>query len=351
MNKKINYAVLIPAYKPDKKFVEFVSLLKEKNIPVVAVDDGSGAEYEEYFDKAEKIGCVVIHHEVNKGKGQALRTGFENIIKLNSQGAGYNYVITADCDGQHDIVAIDSVATKAEESINSPKGAALVIGGRFRDEGEKVPFKSKLGNGFTRLVFKVATGLSIHDTQTGLRAIPEKLYKEMLEVKGDRYEYEMNMLLQIKAWHVNYIEVPINTIYHDNNAGSHFHPLRDSFLVISQILKFALSSMICFGLDYLLFIVFTTVFGWEYAVAYACARVLSGFSNYLLNAKVVFGSISCKSFLKYLCVWATILVLGALGGQLINGLLNMPKLVCKLVVDLPLFCLSYYLQKRFVFKR
>ncbi len=351
MNNSVKYAVLIPAYKPDERFVEFVTLLRKNDIPVVAVDDGSGDGCESFFTAAEEKGCIVIHHEINRGKGQALRTGFAEIIRLNSKGAGYNYVVTADCDGQHDLAAIHEVVKAAEESLNSEKGPAMIIGGRFKDEGEKVPFKSKLGNGFTRLVFKVATGLSIHDTQTGLRAIPEELYAEMLEVKGDRYEYEMNMLLQIKTWHIPYKEVPINTIYYDNNAGSHFHPLRDSFLVISQILKFALSSMISFLLDYVLFITFSSILGWGYAVSYVVARVSSGMVNYALNAKVVFGKASVKCFLKYLCVWAIILALGTLGGEVLNGMLGIPEIVCKLVVDLPLFALSYILQKKFVFKR
>lgn len=351
MSNSVKYAVLIPAYKPDERFVEFVTLLRKNDIPVVAVDDGSGDGCESFFTAAEEKGCIVIHHEINRGKGQALRTGFAEIIRLNEKGAGYNYVVTADCDGQHDLAAIHEVVKAAEESLNSEKGPAMIIGGRFKDEGEKVPFKSKLGNGFTRFVFKVATGLSIHDTQTGLRAIPESLYKEMLEVKGDRYEYEMNMLLQIKTWHVSYKEVSINTIYYDNNAGSHFHPLRDSFLVISQILKFALSSMLSFLLDYLLFIVFSSIIGWGYAVSYVIARVTSGIFNYALNAKVVFGKASIKCFLKYLCVWAIILALGTLGGELLNEMLHFPEIVCKLFVDLPLFVLSYYLQKSFVFKR
>lgn len=351
MSKNIKYAVLIPAYKPDEKFVDFITLLRKQNIPVVVVDDGSGEACSDFFVSAEKVGCVVVHHEVNGGKGKALRTGFEEVIRLNSKGAGYNYVVTADCDGQHDIKAITAVVEAAEESLLSEKGPAFIIGGRFRDEGEKIPFKSKLGNGFTRLVFKIATGLSIHDTQTGLRAIPEKLYEEMLKIKGDRYEYEMNMLLQIKTWHVPYKEVSINTIYYDNNAGSHFHPFRDSFLVISQILKFALSSTLSFVLDYLLFLVFSGILGWGYALSYAIARILSGVFNYAFNAKVVFGKASVKCFLKYLCVWALILLLGTLGGELLNGMLHFPKIVCKLVVDLPLFCLSYILQKKFVFKR
>ena len=109
MNKKVKYVVVIPAYKPDEKFVNFVSLLTEKNIPVVAVDDGSGEACNKFFEAAEEKGCVVVHHEVNRGKGQALRTGFEEVIRLNSKGAGYNYVVTADCDGQHDINAITAV--------------------------------------------------------------------------------------------------------------------------------------------------------------------------------------------------------------------------------------------------
>lgn len=354
IGKKLNYVILIPAYNPDDKFVAFVSLLREQNINVIAVNDGSRTECKKYFEAAEEKGCIIVHHEVNKGKGQSLRTGFSEVIKLNEKGAGYDYVVTADCDGQHDIKAITEVVKAAEESVNGKKGPAIIIGGRFRDsikskDAEKVPFKSKFGNGVTRFLFKVATGISVHDTQTGLRAVPERLFKEMLKIKGNRYEYEMNMLLQISTWGVPYKEIPINTIYFDNNEGSHFNPLRDSFLVIFQILKFIASSVLSFLVDYVLFIILGHWF--SYVPSYAIARVTSGVANYFLNAGVVFGKISRRSAIKYFILWLVILFVGSQGGRLLNIYCGMPEILCKICVDVPLFCLSYYIQKRFVFRK
>ena len=126
----------------------------------------------------------------------------------------------------------------------------------------------------------------------------------------------------------------------------HCEAVRQFFLSFHHIKK-----ILSFLLDYLLFIVFSSIIGWGYAVSYVIARVTSGIFNYALNAKVVFGKASIKCFLKYLCVWAIILALGTLGGELLNEMLHFPEIVCKLFVDLPLFVLSYYLQKSFVFKR
>lgn len=348
MRSTVKYAVIIPAYNPDEKFVSFIEVLRENGIFTIAVDDGSAAECGPYFTKAEQNGCVVLRHEKNQGKGQALRTGFSEMIRLNEKGAGFEYAVTADCDGQHSFEAISDVIRAAAESAASPAGPAFIIGGRFQDTGEKIPLKSKIGNNFTRGLFKLVTGLTIHDTQTGLRGIPSKLFGEMLEVKGDRYEYEMNMLLSIKNWGIPYREIPITTIYFDNNAGSHFHPFRDSVLVISRILKFACSSLLSFLVDYVLFLILARYI--DYALAYAVARVSSGILNYLLNAKVVFGKMTKATFLKYFVVWGLILAVGSLGGTLIQDVLKLPNLVCKIFVDLPLFWASYFVQKHFVFK-
>ncbi len=349
MSNLLKYAVIIPAYNPDEKFTAFVRLLREHRIFVIVIDDGSRAECAPYFTAAEEAGCVVLRHEENRGKGAALRTGFTELIRLNEKNAGFAYAVTADCDGQHDCRAIADVMAAAEQSVLEQNNPALIIGGRFRDQEEKVPLKSKIGNGFTRGIFKLATGLPIHDTQTGLRAVPEKLFARMLEIKGDRYEYEMNMLLLIKSWGVPFREIPISTIYYDNNAGSHFHPVRDSILVISQILKFAAASLISFLFDYLLFILLSGYL--SYGVSYAAARGASGLLNYLLNAKVVFGRMTKLTFVKYFILWACILAVGTLGGTLIEDVLQLPKLVCKVCIDLPLFCVSYFAQKHLVFKK
>ncbi len=351
MNKSpgnIKYALIIPAYNPDSRFLSFVRQLREGGETVIVIDDGSAAESQQYFTQAENAGCTVLRHDVNAGKGKALRTGFEELTRLNGNGAGFDYAVTADCDGQHSYDAIKSVVRAAAESLSDdPDKPSIIIGGRFRDRDD-IPLKSKIGNNVTRWIFKAATGMSVHDTQTGLRAVPAWLFENMLSVKGNRYEYEMNMLLSVKGWDAGYLEIPIETIYYDNNSGSHFHPFRDSLLILSQIIKFACSSIISFCLDYILFLILSRNMRFEYA--YAISRCTSGVFNYFLNAKVVFGRMNARTFVKYIILWAAILAAGSLGGRLIEDALEAGKLLSKIFVDLPLFAASYFGQKYFVFR-
>ena len=350
----MKYIVLIPAYKPDEKLVDFAKALKAENIDALIVDDGSGEECARYFEECEALGYKVVHHPVNRGKGAALRTGFS---ELKDNHGDAECIITADSDGQHDIDAIRTVAEACEKAPD-----ALVLGGRFRDD-EDIPAKSRFGNTFTRAVFKLATGLSVHDTQTGLRGVPVSAIPNMLETKGDRYEYEMNMLLNLKTWNMPFVEVPIKTIYFDNNSGSHFHPIRDSFLIMRQILKFISASLISFVVDWLLYIlflhvIFRLIFGkgagelpsWTVPLSYFGARIISGVVNYLLNSRFVFKSAGKRQFIGYFVLWAVILGLGMLGSFLIKDLLGWPGIVCKLLVDLPLFLLSYFVQREVIFK-
>ena len=98
-----------------------------------------------------------------------------------------------------------------------------------------IPLKSKFGNELTRLVYKLSTGIDIYDTQTGLRAFTYKLVDMMLDIEGNRYEYEMNVLLEAASSRIKMQEIEIQTIYENNNKGSHFHPIRDSLIIYRQI--------------------------------------------------------------------------------------------------------------------
>ncbi len=348
----MRYVILIPAYNPDDKFVAFVHELKGQSAPVVVVNDGSKPECDAAFKHAEDAGFLVVRHEVNRGKGQAIRTGLQAVKEHFTDYDAHDCVITVDCDGQHTIEAIHKVAAGA-----AAHPGALVLGGRFQDE-EEVPLRSKIGNGITRGVFKLATGLKIHDTQTGLRAIPFSLLDRMMALKGDRYEYEMNMLLYLKEWSIPYAEVPITTIYFDNNAGSHFNTFKDSWLIFKQIIKFISASVASFLVDYGACILFLFLLGytglhekWHILVAYPAARVVSGIVNYILNSKMVFKTSGLRSFVGYFMLWLIIMGLGAGGSYLISNLLGLPDIISKLCVDIPLFLLSYWAQREFIFKK
>ena len=234
--------VLIPAYCPDERLIALVQALHGMEFTVVVVNDGSKTEHYPIFNAVSEC-ATVLTHEKNTGKGAALKTGLEYI--KNTFAVPY-VVVTADADGQHLPQDILLVCEKAQKKIG-----CLVLGSRII--GRDAPLRSRFGNGITRLIFRIATGTKIYDTQTGLRAFSNGLTDYMLSVEGERYEYEMNVLLHLGQQNINVEEVPIKAVYLDNNASSHFNPIKDSFKIYREILKFSASSMLSFAVDYGLF--------------------------------------------------------------------------------------------------
>ena len=209
MTARDDIAIVIPVCDPDA--VRFPSLVRRLRVDfahVVVVDDGS-AEGREAFDAVRGDVDAVLVHETNRGKGAALRTAFAWAQEKLPRLAG---VVTVDGDGQHDP---EDVRRVAEELAREPNGG-LVLG--VRSFSGNVPFRSRLGNFWTRGLFRLVTGLSVSDTQTRLLAIP-----------GDRYEYEIRMLADARRHPAPPREVSVRTIYLDGNASSHYRPLRDTF--------------------------------------------------------------------------------------------------------------------------
>ena len=220
LNKK--YALLIPALNPKEELIKYVDELILNNFKtIIVVDDGSDEKYSYIFNEIEKRKeCHLIIHKKNRGKGKAIRDGLEYFIK-NENYNEYLGIITVDSDGQHLIKDVISLEKKAKTYSD-----ALILGSRdFEDEN--VPDKSALGNKITTKVFKLFYGAKIRDTQTGLRCIPTNLIKDFKEISGNRYEYETNMLVFCLTNNINIIEVPITTVYIDNNASTHFRPVID----------------------------------------------------------------------------------------------------------------------------
>ncbi|MBR6734607.1 MAG: glycosyltransferase family 2 protein [Kiritimatiellae bacterium] len=212
-------AVLIPAYQPDAALAELVGELRERFAHVVVVDDGSTAGADVFSAVRPRVDALLVH-ERNRGKGAALRTGFAWILENLPCAKG---VVTADADGQHKTADICRVAAE----VPSCRGG-LVLGVR-RFTG-RVPLRSRFGNFWARVFFWILTGLSVGDTQTGLRGIPRDLLGRMLEIGGDRYEYEMRMLVDARRHARRPLQIPIETVYAEGNKSSHFRPLRDSLL-------------------------------------------------------------------------------------------------------------------------
>ena len=336
MEKNKKLIVLIPSYEPDENLTKLIKNLNKNKITSIVVDDGSGKDYKEIFDNLD---TKVISYEINQGKGHALKEGYKYIKDNNKE----YVVVTMDSDGQHrieDALNLYNYILKNDDT--------LVLGKRPR--GEKTPLRSKVGNAITRFVFHLVSGQDVYDTQTGLRAFSNKLIDYMLEVKGERFEYEMNVLLYAKNNKIPIKELEIETIYIDNNSKSHFNAFKDSFKVYKEIIKFSLSGIISFLIDYILFIVFKVVLN-NITIANVIARTISSTINYIINKNIVFKSNKniAKSLLEYYGLVIFILLINTLLLNLLSIIIN--PILAKLIVEIVLFIISWLVQKILIFKR
>ena len=340
----MNY-VVIPAYQPDNKLIKLVEKIHDKSdFKILIIDDGSSPACQKIFDKASQY-ATILRHEVNQGKGHALKTAFQFIKEQNS----YGTVVTADADGQHKIWDIFRTANKASENPNK-----LILG--VRAFTGKVPLRSRFGNSLTKVLFKLQTGVGVTDTQTGLRAFTTNLIPFMLKIEGQRYEYEMNMLLEAsKEYEI--LEVPIETVYINDNEDSHFRPIKDGLMIYKNIFKFALSSLSSFVVDYIVYaiaILFlpTAPTSFRIFLANGLARVTSSIFNYSTNKKLVFKSEDSlvKTGMGYFGLAVGLFVLDTLLIRLFYAVFGMNLLIVKVIVGILLFAVSWTIQKKFIFK-
>ncbi len=368
MDKKA-CCVLIPSLSPDQRLEKYADQLLEAGFGgLLVVDDGSAEEYQPIFGRlARKPGCTVLHHDVNHGKGRALKTGFGHILEKT----GFRGVVTADSDGQHTVEDALNLCALLEEDREE-----LLLGSRDFSRGSiQVPPKSRTGNRITSAVFRVLYGPSLPDTQTGLRALGRDMLPMMLEVKGDRFEYEMNQLIQCALMKIPMKPIPIKTIYLDENKGTHFHPIRDSWriykLIFAGFFKFISASVLSFLVDYLLFFLLSsllfpavwptpvTVFGsvlpasdLRQLIATYGARIVSAAVNYKLNRKFVFtlrSSAGAPGRYALLCALVAT-VSGLTVGALHLLFPSVSTTLLKIPVDVLLFILNYFIQKNWVFR-
>ena len=225
--------ILIPAYKPDHLLIELLQKLKKENFDIVVVNDGSGEEYQNVFKEAEQYAYVLVQN-INRGKGAALRFGFTYV---NLHQNNHNYVITCDADGQHSIKDIIAINDKLHETDN------VVLGSRKFDKS--VPKRSRNGNFMSRLCRTLLTKEYVQDDQCGLRGFPMKEVFNLISLQGDHYEYEMSVICNLQIKRLKFEEVPIETIYLDNNKSSHFRPNLDTFRIQRTIWMNAIVPLVC----------------------------------------------------------------------------------------------------------
>ena len=335
---------LIPSYEPNDELLKVVDELLANSFKVVVVNDGSSLLYNDVFYRLPSR-VHYLNYEMNMGKGFALKHGLQ-YIRTNF--GPDSIVVTLDSDGQHKVSDAIRVCDLCEE-----KGG-LVLGSRHFGKG--TPFKSRFGNWMARTTFLLSTRHKIYDTQTGLRAFEYPLIEKMQLVSGNRYEYEMNVLLDCIRKDVPIREIKIETIYVDNNAGTHYSPWKDTMRIFKEVIKFSASSLIGFGVDYglysLLYTIPVELDHWQ-LICNVIARVVSASVNFTINYHLVFKSKEklWKAILRYAGLALFILGCNTALLWLLTEQANMNAYLAKIIVEVTLFIISWLVQRLYVFRK
>lgn len=344
--------IIIPTLNPEKKIIELVKDLQKENFDkIVIVDDGSKKEYYPIFNQLENLGCKVTHHNINLGKGQAIKTGisFADVNYKNIIG-----FITVDGDYQHLPKDVKKIALKLEEDNNK-----IVLGQRSF-KCKEIPIKSRIGNQFSTFFLKIQTGVYIGDTQTGLRGIPYKYKDFALSVDGSRYEYEMNFLRDAISNKISFVMLKIETIYENNNKGSHFRPLKDACLIYEEFIKFTIIAILSAIIDVGLFWILNKLFYLLLcnrisikvisAISNILARITSGLFNFTMNKKIAFNSKNDtkKQIMQYLVLFVIQMCVSTFLVSWVSKF-SINITIAKMIIDICIFFVNYLVEKRFIF--
>ena len=353
-------SVVLPSLDPDEKLIAVVDGLLEYGFShIILVNDGSKPENIHYFTDlaAQHPEITLLHHEVNKGKGAALKNAFRWFLENRPDGFG---VVTVDGDNQHHPEDTRNCCLHMMETGRS------VLGCRDFNQPH-VPSRSRFGNHTTSAIFKIFVGMTISDTQTGLRAFPRKVLEQIVDVYGDRFEYETNMLLAFKTMGIEFDEVKIRTVYIEENKSSHFRVLHDSWriykLILAHFFRYTLSSIASAVVDTGAYSLLGKVLSGMLtglsltAAAGIIARVISSLLNFFLNKKVVFRTqcSTAKAMLRYYALALPQMAAQVLLTQGVYALLNISDTATGLrtliyaVVMTVLYFVSYMIQQRWVF--
>ena len=353
-------SVVLPSLDPDEKLTAVIDGLLEYGFSdIILVNDGSKPENLHYFEEAAAAHPEIhlLHHEVNKGKGAALKTAFSWFLKNRPGAVG---VVTVDGDNQHHPEDTRNCALQMRSS------GKLVLG--VRDFSlPHVPERSRKGNKITCTVFKIFCGMTISDTQTGLRAIPTSALKTLVGIKGDRFEYETNMLLALKEHHIHFEEVKIRTVYIEENKSSHFRAVRDSWriykLILGHFFKYTLSSVVSSVFELIVVALLNMALlhvingFWFDTVPGFIGRAISSLLNFYINKRLVFHSHgnTGKALGRYYMLALPQMVLQVMLSRGAYLLFDIPddqtalRMLIYMAVMCILFVASYTIQQRWVF--
>ncbi|WP_426475321.1 DUF2062 domain-containing protein [Chryseobacterium balustinum] len=208
--KKI--CVLIPTYNNEKTLKRVIDGVLDYTENIIVINDGST---DSTLQILEKYSITVINLSENKGKGNALKTGFRKAKEI-----GYDYAITIDSDGQH---YPDDIPVFVENLLSENEDVLLIGNRNMSQDG--IPKKSSFGNRFSNFWFWFETGIKLEDTQSGYRLYP--LHKIPKKYFTPKFEFEIEIIVRTAWRHITVKNVPIKVLYDPAERVSHFRPFKD----------------------------------------------------------------------------------------------------------------------------
>jgi glycosyltransferase involved in cell wall biosynthesis len=346
MNQINAYAFLIPSYNPDENLIKVVDeIISKSDNKIFIIDDGSNKETQQIFEKLQDSDAyknvIFLRHAINLGKGAALKTVFNHILVNYPQIEG---VVTLDSDGQHSIDDCLQVLKTLEDNNNT-----FVLG--YRTFSKDIPLKSYIGNHISKSIYAMILGKNFKDTQTGLRALSKEFMKQCLMIKSNRFEFETEQLALAVNTHINIIEVPIQTIYIENNKASSFRPLVDSFKIYFVLFRYGLSSIITALVDFIVFVL-SLSFGVSIFGANMLARTVSIGVQFTLLDKYVF--YSKAKIINFILFASYVYIMGILSAMTQIGIINhfnLSTLFAKILVEGILFFVNFAVLRLYIFTK
>lgn len=312
----------------------------DANVCVVIINDGSPPSFDVIFSQIDKK-AIVLKNAVNLGKGAALKNGINFILNNCSN---LELIITLDCDGQHKIEDV----LKLRDMFLTSKNIDLVMG--VREFDDDIPFRSKFGNKLTRIIFKIMFGKSVQDTQTGLRAFTPYFAKIILKSVYNGYEFEMQMLIEACNRNIKILQVPIKTIYIDNNSQSHFNPIFDSLSIYFVLFRHIGNSIFTALIDYVVFVIAFSL-GFGLLTCMISGRVVSGSFNFIVGKTFVFRTKRNLKFeiISYIFLTTILMFISMQGIKAISYYTGISEIIAKPICELTIFAISFLAQRFFIF--
>lgn len=327
--------VLIPAYEPDSQLIPLTQELRGAGFSVLVVDDGSGPAYREIFD-AVQAHAHVLRHEFNRGKGAALKTGMRYIRQALPQA---EHFITCDADGQHRVEDV----IRVRDALHQGHNFVLTM----RKLRKDIPFRSRLGNSMSRVVYALLTKRYLSDNQSGLRGFRCSHIDWLVQVEKDNYDYEMNVLYYAAKKAVPIHTLLIEAIYINNNQSSHFQPVKDTVRIYKSLFSLAAGQFIGLLVALLWVIATSVIFGYQYLLfTVPGAGIVSYAVNMIVNRFFIFRGTRCRDYLTLMIHQIISYVLYTLGCVLFYyACPSVPLWVAFSLVFLLCLPLRYWLHK------